>query len=80
MSYVIKTYYAINFIEKFGRYSENIPLLLNGMTAPYCSLSLDGSLLSSTITTVPRHLVLDPVPIGVTIMEQFLIVLNGFTG
>lgn len=50
------------------------------MSLPYCDLSLSANLASGSITTAPCLIVLDPVPVGVTIREEFLIIMNGFIG
>ena len=45
---------------------------------PYCELSLSATVAKGSITATPSHVVLNPVPLGVSVKEEFHIVMNGF--
>ena len=51
---------------------------MNQCSSPYCELSLSATLPTRAIIVAPSHIVVPTVPLGVTIKEDFLLVMDGF--
>jgi hypothetical protein len=56
-----------------------IPVLLNESMSPYSELSLSAAHPSGSITVNPSHIVVQPVPLGITVQGEFLVTLQGFS-
>ena len=64
-----------------GRYSETLPLYINGDSArPYRQLTFTADLLPERIISSPSHIAVHPIPLGVTVEAQFTVMLQGFSG
>ena len=55
-----------------------IPVLLNENLSPYCDLTLSVKIATGSITVNPGHIIVQPVPLGITVHGEFLIVMEGF--
>lgn len=66
------------FSVRHGFIDESIPVLLNESSVPYCELSMSATVPVGTITTNPRHIILQTVPLGFTLKAEFLVIFEGF--
>ena len=63
-----------------GSFSASVPLIVNGNIAcPYRTLSLAAEVPTGRITVSPSHIVVQPVPLGVTLTAQFIVSVQGFS-
>ena len=63
-----------------GSFTASVPLIVNGNLAyPYRTLSLAAEVPTGRITVSPSHIVVQPVPLGVTLTAQFMVSIQGFS-
>ena len=63
-----------------GSFSASVSLIVNGnLACPYRTLSLAAEVPTGRITVSPSHIVVQPVPLGVTLTAQFIVSVQGFT-
>lgn len=63
-----------------GSFTANIPLILNGdVSKPYRSIELRATLLAGRISVNPESIVVQPVPLGVSLTVQFTVYVEYFT-
>lgn len=64
-----------------GNFSASIPLIVNQNVAqPYRLLELSAEVLPGTISVNPAHVVLQPVPLEVSLSAQFYVSVQNFAG
>lgn len=68
----------MHFLVRQGSTEASILLFLNGNLSPYCELSLSATLPVRTIDVNPSHIIIPPVPLGVTLNGEFLVIMDGF--
>lgn len=71
---------CICFIAQHGSFTCLIPIFINGKPSPYGDLSLSATLPPGSLAVNPNHIIVHPVPLGITSNKQFLIMLEGFLG
>ena len=69
---------SIASVVQPGSLDVSLPLYLNESLSPYCELTLTVNVPFGYITVNPSHIVIEPVPLGITVSGDFLIVLDGF--
>ena len=66
------------FVVESGSVDVSIPILLNKSLSPYSELSLSIQCSSGLIYVNPSHIIMQPVPLGITIHSEFFIIMDGF--
>lgn len=69
---------SIASVVQPGSLGVSLPLYLNESLSPYCELTLTVNIPLGVITVNPSHIVIEAVPLGITISVDFLIFMDGF--